>query len=206
MNQKNSLELNSCFLDLNDPIELFKVWIQEAKETEPNNHNAFALATADKNGVSSVRMILLKDHSKNGFVFYTNLESPKSKVIQENPNAAMCFHWKSLLRQVRVSGLISKIKDEVADSYYSTRSYNSKISAWASKQSSVLKDRDQLMRSIELYKKKYKEKVPRPDHWSGWNLLPSSIEFWLNGNNRIHERLLYIKKQDETWSRSILSP
>ena len=104
MNQKNSLGLNSCFLDLNDPIELFKIWMEEAKNSEPNDPNALALATADKNATPSVRMVLLKDFSKEGFVFYTNLESQKGNEIKENPNASMCFHWKSLLRQVRING------------------------------------------------------------------------------------------------------
>ena len=208
MNQKNALGLNSCFLDLNDPIELFRVWMDEAKKTEPNDPTAFSLATSKKNGIPSVRMILLKDFSEEGFAFYTNLESQKSKEIKENLNAAMCFHWKSLQRQIRVSGSISKIKDELADKYYETRTYESKIGAWASKQSSVLKDREQLKKSIEKYQQKYsdKEDVPRPDHWSGWNLSPTNIEFWLEEENRIHERLLYTKNQDETWSQSLLNP
>tara|TARA_B100000586_G_scaffold261708_1_gene229225 strand:+ start:498 stop:1124 length:627 start_codon:yes stop_codon:yes gene_type:complete len=208
MNQKNALGLNSCFLDLNDPIELFRVWMDEAKKTEPNDPTAFSLATSKKNGIPSVRMILLKDFSEEGFAFYTNLESQKSKEIKENPNAAMCFHWKSLQRQIRVSGSISKIKDELADKYYETRSYESKIGAWASKQSSTLKDREQLIKSIEEYKLKHSDKknVPRPDYWSGWNLSPINIEFWLRVDGRIHERLLYTKNQKETWNKSLLSP
>jgi len=208
MNQKNSLGLNSCFLDLNDPIQLFKVWMDEAKKTEPNDPNALSLATADKNGIPSVRIVLLKDFGKNGFVFYTNLDSQKSRALKENPNAEMCFHWKSLLRQVRVRGTISKTTDEEANKYFNTRPHSSKIGAWASKQSSVLKDREQLMKSIEIYQQKYnvKEDVPRPDHWSGWNLSPTNIEFWLEVKNRIHERLLYTKNQDETWNQSLLSP
>jgi pyridoxamine 5'-phosphate oxidase len=208
MNQKNSLGLNSCFLDLKDPIQLFKMWMEEAKKAELNDPNALSLATADKNGTPSVRIVLLKDFSEDGFVFYTNLESKKSRTLKENPKAEMCFHWKSLLRQIRVSGSISKIKDEDADQYYNTRSYNSKIGAWASKQSSVLKNREQLMESIKKYRQKYdsKENVPRPPHWSGWNLLPTSIEFWLNIDNRIHERLLYTKSQGKEWNKSLLSP
>ena len=208
MNQKNSLGLNSCFLDLNDPIQLFKMWMDEAKKTEPNDPNALSLATADKKGIPSVRIVLLKDFGKDGFVFYTNLDSQKSRALKENPKAEMCFYWKSLLRQVRVSGPISKIRDEEADKYFNTRPYNSKIGAWASKQSSVLKDREQLKKSIEKYQQKYsdKEDVPRPDHWSGWNLSPTNIEFWLEEENRIHERLLYTKNQDETWSQSLLNP
>ncbi len=208
MNQKNTLGLNNCFLDLNDPIELFKIWMEESIKTEPNDANALALATADKKGVPSVRIVLLKGFNKDGFVFYTNLTSQKSNSLKENPSASMCFYWKSLLRQVRVSGSISKVKDEEADKYYNSREYESRIGAWASNQSSKLKNRNELMKSIEIYKNKYndKENVPRPNHWSGWNLLPKSIEFWLEGNNRIHERLVYNKNQDGTWNKSLLSP
>ena len=208
MNQKNLLGLNSCFLDLNDPIELFKIWMEEAKTTELNDPNALALATADKNAKPSVRMVLLKDFSESGFIFYTNLESQKSYELKENPNASMCFHWKSLLRQVRVNGKLFKVNDDVADEYYNSRSYNSRIGAWASKQSKVLKNRNDLILLIEEYKKKYnkEEKVPRPKHWSGWNLLPSSFEFWLDGENRIHERLKYDKDEKGSWSKTLLNP
>ena len=208
MNQKNSLGLNSCFLDLKDPIELFKIWMDEAKTTELNDPNALALATADINAKPSVRMVLLKDFSKSGFIFYTNLESQKSNELKENPKASMCFHWKSLLRQVRVNGIISKVNEDLADEYYNSRSYDSRIGAWASKQSRVLKNRKDLILSIEEYKKKYNKRddVPRPKHWSGWNLLPSSIEFWLDGDNRIHERLKYTKDSNGSWIKSLLSP
>ena len=208
MNQKNLLGLNSCFLDLNDPIDLFKVWMNEAKISETNDPNALALATADKNAIPSVRMVLLKDFSKKGFVFYTNLESQKGNEIKENPKASMCFHWKSLLRQVRVSGELLKVSDDEADKYYNSRAYESRIGAWASKQSAVIKNRSDLISSIQKYQKKYKDKnkVPRPKHWSGWNLLPSSIEFWLDGENRIHERLKYVKDEKGNWNKSLLSP
>ena len=208
MNQKNSLGLNSCFLDLNDPIELFRVWMEEAKKTEPNDPNALALATSDKDNSPSVRMVLLKDFSKDGFTFYTNLNSQKGNEIKSNPKAAMCFHWKSLLRQIRITGQIKKVSDKVADEYYNTRGYESRIGAWASKQSTILKDRDELLKSIEAFKQKYNDqsKVPRPDHWSGWNLIPSNIEFWLDGDNRIHERLRYSKDETGSWVKSLLSP
>ena len=135
MNQKNSLGLNSCFLDLNDPIQLFKVWMDEAKKTEPNDPNALSLATADKKGIPSVRIVLLKDFGKDGFVFYTNLDSQKSRALKENPKVEMCFYWKSLLRQVRVSGPISKIGNEEADraqqTYHSTASEAAALAARA---------------------------------------------------------------------------
>ena len=208
MNQKNSLGINSCFLDLEDPIQLFNEWMEEAKKTEPNDPNAVSLATSNKNNIPSVRMVLLKDFSKDGFVFYTNLDSQKGKELKQNPHAAMCFHWKSLLRQIRIVGKISLVANEVADEYYSSRAYESRIGAWASKQSEELKTRDQLIKSIEDYKKKFNDEknVPRPNNWSGWNLSPESIEFWLDGDNRIHERLKYTKKNSDQWNKSLLSP
>jgi len=207
MNQKNSLGLNSCFLDLNDPIQLFKAWVEEAKKTEPNDPNAFSLATADKNGTPSVRIVLLKDFDKDGFTFYTNLDSPKSIHIEKNPKAEMCFYWKSLHRQVRVFGSIDKVSDEVADKYFSSRGYESKISAWASEQSKVLKNRDDLLERIDGFKKTYpdKENVPRPENWSGWILLPIMIEFWLKGLHRTHERLRY-HKESNNWIKKLLNP
>ena len=208
MNQKNSLGLNSCFLDLDDPIQLFKVWMDEAKKTEPNDPNAVALATSNDNNFPSVRMVLLKDFDKNGFVFYTNLNSQKGNELKNNPQVAMCFHWKSLLRQIRVSGLVSLVEDKVADEYYNSRGYESRIGAWASKQSKELISRDELEKAIQKYKNKYTDqtKVPRPNHWSGWNLSPTSIEFWLDGDSRIHERLKYTKSRNGKWIKSLLSP
>ena len=208
MNQKNSLGINSCFLDLEDPIQLFNEWMEEAKKTEPNDPNAVSLATSNKKNIPAVRMVLLKDFSKDGFVFYTNLDSQKGKELKQNPHAAMCFHWKSLLRQIRIVGKISLVANEVADEYYSSRAYESRIGAWASKQSEELKTRDQLINSIEDYKKKFNDEknVPRPNNWSGWNLSPESIEFWLDGDNRIHERLKYTKKNSDQWNKSLLSP
>jgi pyridoxamine 5'-phosphate oxidase len=208
MNQKNPLGLNSCFLDLDDPIQLFKLWMEEAKKAEPNDPNALSLATSDKNNFPSVRMVLLKDFNQNGFVFYTNLNSQKGNELKENPKVAMCFHWKSLLRQIRISGTVTQVNDEVADQYYNSRGYESRIGAWASKQSEELSGRDQLINSIKEYKNKYNDenKVPRPSHWSGWNLSPSSIEFWLDGESRIHERLKYTKDSSGQWRKSLLSP
>ena len=208
MNQKNSLGLNNCFLDLDDPIELFKVWMDEAKKSEPNDPNALSLATSNKNNIPSVRMVLLKEFNQKGFVFYTNLNSQKGNELKENPNAAMCFHWKSLLRQIRISGTITQVEDSVADKYYNSRGYDSRIGAWASKQSKELKNRDELENSIKEFKKKFNDKnnVPRPDHWSGWNLSPIRIEFWLDGDSRIHERLNYTIDKSGNWIKSLLSP
>ncbi len=208
MNQKNSLGLNKCFLDLDDPFELFEKWFQEAKKKEINDPNALALGTASKNGIPSVRMVLLKGFDKNGFVFYTNLNSQKGNEIKENPNASMCFHWKSLLRQIRVVGTLKQVDNKTADDYYNSRGYESRIGAWASDQSSILKSRDELLNKLKNFRSKFKDEnnVPRPNHWSGWNLKPSSIEFWLDGDNRIHERLKYILNENDKWTKSLLSP
>ena len=208
MNQKNSLGIDLCFKDLNNPIDLFGEWFNEAKKTEINDPNALTLATVGKNGIPSARMVLLKGFNNEGFVFYTNLNSRKSKELISNLNASMCFHWKSLLRQIRIVGKISKVSETDADNYYNSRSYGSRIGAWASNQSSILKSRDHLLKSIEEYKKKYpnKNNVPRPKHWSGWNLNPTEIEFWLDGKDRIHERLCYTKKNNNEWEKNLLSP
>ena len=208
MNQKNSLGLNNCFLDLDDPIQLFEIWMDEAKKSEPNDPNALSLATSNKDNIPSVRMVLLKGFNQNGFVFYTNLNSQKGNELRKNPKAAMCFHWKSLLRQIRISGTVTQVEDKVADQYYNSRSYESRIGAWASKQSSKLANRDELINSIKEYRYKYNDEnnVPRPSHWSGWNLFPSSIEFWLDGDSRIHERLKYTSDENGNWIKSLLSP
>ena len=208
MNQKNSLGLNKCFLDLEDPFELFEKWFVEAKKKEINDPNALALGTVSRDCIPSVRMVLLKGFDKNGFVFYTNLNSQKGKEIKENPNATMCFHWKSLLRQIRIVGTLKQVDNKIADDYFNTRTYESRIGAWASKQSSILKNRDELLTALDDFKKKFHEKdnVPRPNHWSGWRLKPLSIEFWLDGDNRIHERLKYTLDDKKIWTKSLLSP
>jgi len=153
-------------------------------------------------------MVLLKDYNHNGFIFYTNLNSKKSSDIKDNSDASMCFYWKSSLRQIRINGKILKVSDKEADLYFNSRTYDSRIGAWASKQSTILKNRDELYKSIENYKRTYpnENSVPRPSYWSGWNLNPYEIEFWLDGENRIHQRLLYKKNEKGNWTRSLLSP
>ena len=208
MNQKNSLGIDHCFGELDNPIKLFEEWFHEAKKTEINDPNALALGTSDKEGNSSVRMVLLKGFNKKGFVFYTNLNSKKSEDIKANPKASMCFHWKSLLRQVRVVGKINSVSSKDADEYYNSRAYGSRIGAWASKQSTILNQRDELTQSINTFKKKFPDEnnVPRPNYWSGWNLSPTEIEFWLDGENRIHQRLKYIRLDENNWKKVLLSP
>ena len=166
-----------------------------------------AVATSDKNNIPSVRMVLLKGFSNEGFVFYTNLESKKSMDIKENPNSSMCFHWKTILRQVRITGKMKLVSDSQADNYYNSRAYESRIGAWASKQSSILENRKLLYNNIESFKKIYPDdkNVPRPNNWSGWILEPTIIEFWLEGENRIHERLKYFKKNNN-WKKKLLNP
>ena len=207
MNQKNSLCLNSCFMDLDNPLELFKYWMAEAEKKEIRDPTASSLATTNKAGQPDVRMVLLKGLSSKGFVFYTNLNSPKSHDLVENPRAAMCFHWKSFNRQIRILGNVTQVDDKEADLYFISRPYESRISAWASDQSNSMKERSELLRKIEDFKKKYKNRsnVPRPPYWSGWCLNPSSIEFWLHKDNRFHERLRYSKKGQE-WKKEILYP
>ena len=208
MNQKNSLGLNTCFMDLENPLELFKIWMSEAEKREINDPNALSLATTNKNNNEpSVRMVLLKGLSDRGFVFYTNLNSPKSHDLKNNPKAAMCFHWKSLQRQIRISGNVTQVTDEEADKYYNSRPYESRIGAWASDQSKVISNKNELLKKIEKYKKKYKDekKLSRPKHWSGWCLNPSTIEFWLGDKYRIHERLKY-NKISNNWKKEILYP
>jgi len=207
MNQKNSLELNSCFMDLDNPLELFKIWLSEAEKKEINDPNALSLATTNENNEPNVRMVLLKEFSEKGFVFYTNLNSPKSDDLKRNPKAAMCFHWKSLQRQIRISGSVIQVSEEEADTYFNSRPYESRIGAWASDQSQVMEKREDFLKKIKEFKKKYsnEESLPRPKHWSGWCLKPLSIEFWLGDQFRIHERLKY-KKISKDWKKKILYP
>ncbi len=207
MNEKNSLGLNNCFMDLDDPLELFKIWMSEAEKKEINDPNALSLATTSSKNIPSVRMVLLKGLSKKGFVFYTNLNSPKSNDLKNNPQAAMCFHWKSLQRQIRISGKIEQVSNEEADNYFNTRPYESRIGAWASDQSKAMSKREDFFKKIDEFKSRYKDEtnLPRPKHWSGWCLNPLSIEFWLGDKYRIHERLKYYKTSNN-WRKEILYP
>ena len=208
MNEKNSLGLDICFKDEDNPVNLFKEWFKKAETTEPNDPNALSLATADKTGRPKVRMVLLKGFSDDGFTFYTNFNSSKGNDLKENPKASMCFHWKSLLRQIRIYGNVVQVSDKEADAYYNSRAYGSRIGAWASNQSEVLESRKSLDDSIEKFKKKFSDekKVPRPPNWSGWRLVPEEIEFWRDGDNRIHERLKYVKNNGKGWKRFLLNP
>ena len=207
MNEKNSLGLDICFKDEDNPVNLFKEWFKKAETTEPNDPNALSLATADKSGRPKVRMVLLKGFSDDGFTFYTNFNSSKGKDLKENPKASMCFHWKSLLRQVRISGDISLISNNDADEYFNSRPYLSKIGAWSSNQSKPMEKRDSFLNKIEEYKNKFSDQnnVPRPKHWSGFLLSPNKMEFWKDVEGRLHQRLEYLKDTN-FWKKQILYP
>jgi|TARA_B100001769_G_scaffold253532_1_gene228685 pyridoxamine 5'-phosphate oxidase len=210
MNQKsgqNSLGLDACFEDEQNPIVLFKKWFAVAEKSEINDPNALSLATSSSDGMPSVRMVLLKGLSEKGFVFYTNFNSKKGSDLKKNPKASMCFHWKSLRRQIRISGKTVVIENKEADEYYNSRAYGSRIGAWASSQSQTMNNRNEFINKIKEFEKKYPDQknVPRPPHWSGWRVEPDNIEFWLEIKNRIHERLNYRKKNGE-WLREILYP
>ena len=206
-NGKNSLGLDSCFEDLDNPIGLFKKWFSKAEENEINDPNAVAVATSDQNNQPNVRVVLLKGLNDKGFVFYTNFNSKKSKELKVNQKASMCFHWKSLRRQVRILGKVEEVTTKEADDYYSSRPYKNRISAWASSQSQILEKREIFLNKIKEFEKKYPDEknVPRPPHWSGWRLLPNEIEFWVDGEGRIHERLIY-KNIKGKWKKEILYP
>ena len=206
-NGKNSLGLDKCFEEANNPIELFKKWFAKAEETEINDPNAVAVATVDNNNQPSVRMVLLKGLSDKGFVFYTNFNSKKGSELKENLKASMCFHWKSLRRQVRVIGGVEEVSKKEADDYYNSRPYKNRIGAWASSQSQTLDNRNTFLEKIQEFEKKYPDEnnVPRPPHWSGWRVLPEEIEFWVDGEGRIHERLNY-KNKNGKWEKELLYP
>ena len=173
-----------------DPILLFKNWLSKAEKNEIRDPNAMQLATVSKNGMPSVRTVLLKDIIDTSFVFYTNYESRKSNEINETAKGAICFYWKSLNRQVRLTGSINKVSDQVSDKYYQSRSRGSRIGAWASKQSRELESREVLMEKVKLLESKYDEDIPRPTFWGGFALKPDEFEFWEDGNFRLHDRFV----------------
>jgi pyridoxamine 5'-phosphate oxidase len=189
-----------------EPFEQFDAWLKEAGAREPDDPNAMALATADEAGRPSLRMVLLKGVDDRGFVFYTNLGSRKGRQLHANPFAALTFHWKSLHRQVRVEGAVEPVTAEEADAYFASRHRSSQIGAWASRQSQPLSARLELERRVAEFTAKFGfGKVPRPEWWSGFRVLPARIEFWQQGAFRLHERTLYIR-QGEGWQTQRLFP
>ena len=207
MNKKNNLGLDICFMNEDDPFIVFRQWMSEAEKNEINDPNAVALATVNDSHQPDVRMVLLKEFNNNGFIFFTNLNSKKGTDLQKIPKASMCFHWKSLLRQVRISGDITLISDNDADEYFNSRPYLSRIGAWSSNQSKPMETRDAFLNKIEEYKNKFVDEnnVPRPKHWSGFLLSPKRIEFWKDVEGRLHQRLEYLK-DNNAWRKQILYP
>lgn len=195
---------------LSNPIEQFSQWFDLAKESEINDPGAMALATATPDGKPSVRMVLLKQADESGFKFHSNADSQKGQELEANKQAALCFYWKSLRKQVRIEGIVEIISDEEADKYFKTRPYKRKIGAWASHQSRKLENREHLENKIKELKKQYPDEktIPRPENWIGYRLVPETIEFWLDNPDRLHDRFRYRRdsKNSKHWNITRLYP
>jgi pyridoxamine 5'-phosphate oxidase len=191
---------------MTDPFDLFDQWFAEARASEPNDAEAMALATAGTAGGPAVRMVLLKGHGPEGFVFYTNDQSAKGEQLAANPQAALLFHWKSLRRQVRIEGAVERVSDEDADTYFASRARDSQLGAWASDQSRPLESGDIFEARYEEVRRKYEgQDVPRPPHWGGYRVIPDRIEFWSDRPHRLHERRMFVRN-GESWSEGLLYP
>jgi len=194
------------FTESAEPYALFARWLEDARAAEPNDPDAVALATVDGDGLPNVRMVLLKDFDAHGFVFYTNYESTKGRELLAARKAAMCFHWKSLRRQVRVRGPVETVSDAEADAYFSSRPRGSRIGAWASKQSRPLESRFALEKAVAEYTARYAiGDIPRPPYWSGFRIKPVSIEFWHDRQFRLHDRVVF-QADGEGWRKTRLYP
>jgi len=196
------------FTERDDPFSLFGEWLADAEKSESNDANAMTLATVDEEGLPNARMVLLKDFSERGFVFYTNYESQKGQELLGTLKAALVFHWKSLRRQVRVRGLVEKVTEAEADAYFASRARDSRIGAWASQQSRPLNGRFELETAVAMYTAKYAlGHVPRPAYWSGFRILPLAIEFWHDRPFRLHDRVVFRRANPEDrWSKARLYP
>ncbi len=194
------------FDDVAEPFRLFAEWLGEAQADEPNDPNAMALATVDGDGLPNVRMILLKGLDGGGFVFFTNFESAKARELLANRKAALCFHWKSLRRQIRVRGPVGEVSKAEADVYFATRPRGSRIGAWASQQSRPLESRFALEKAVASYAAKFAiGEIPRPDYWSGFRLVPVEIEFWRDREFRLHDRIQF-RRTGDGWQKTRLYP
>ena len=193
---------------MQDPFDLFGEWLQEAEKTEPNDPNAMALATVDERGAPSLRMVLLKGHGPDGFVFYTNLESRKGQELLQNPHVALLFHWKSLRRQIRIEGMVCAVSEEEADEYFASRPRMSQIGAWASQQSRPLSSLAKLEAEAAACTARFGvSKIPRPPHWSGFRVTPERFEFWRDGKFRLHDRTHYqLSPEKKMWVTQKLYP
>lgn len=190
-----------------EPLALFDAWFGEAQASEPNDANAMALATATADGRPSVRMVLLKEHGPEGFVFYTNAQSRKGEEIAANPQAALLFHWKSLRRQVRIEGSLSEVTASEADAYFRSRSRVSQLGSAASDQSRPLPGREVYIERVRALAERLPEGgVPRPAHWTGFRLVPEAIEFWLDREGRLHDRRRFTRSLDSGWTSTLLYP
>lgn len=200
--------MSGDFTEADDPFSLFRVWLAEATASEPNDANAMALATVDADGMPNVRMVLLKGFDELGFVFYTNTESQKGSELLAQQKAAAVFHWKSLRRQVRVRGPVSRVTPEEADAYFASRPRDSRIGAWASQQSRPLESRFALEKAVARYAAKYAiGDVPRPPYWAGFRIAPRYIEFWKDGAFRLHDRAIFRRSSpDDSWTRTRFYP
>jgi pyridoxamine 5'-phosphate oxidase len=189
-----------------NPFQLFDAWFAEARAGEPNDPEAMALATVDADGRPSVRMVLLKGHGPDGFVFYTNEQSAKGEELAANPRAALLFHWKSLRRQVGIEGSVERVSNEQADAYFASRARDSQLGAWASDQSRPLESRETFEQRFEEVKRRYDgQDVPRPPYWGGYRVTPERIEFWTDRPYRLHERRLFVRGRDG-WTEGLLYP
>lgn len=190
-----------------DPFAIFEAWFADAKASEPNDPNAMALATAAVDAAPSVRMVLLKGHGPDGFVFYTNFESRKGLELAANPQVALLFHWKSLRRQVRIEGRITEVTAAEADAYFASRHPESRLGSAASDQSRPLASRDVYLNRVESLRAQYPDgSVPRPPHWSGYRVTPHAIEFWHDREFRLHERRRFTRLAEGGWTSSLLFP
>lgn len=192
----------------NDPIALCKDWLAEAEKTEINDPEAVCLATVDAKGRPSNRMVLLKDISDQGFKFHTNANSRKGRDMAQNPYVSLCLYWKSTRKQIRVEGTIRAVDDEEVDTYFAARAPESQIGAWASQQSERFKKEENLQSAFEKYLEKFTGRpgIPRPPHWKGYRVMPTSIEFWIANRFRLHTRFLYTKNKDGSWDSTWLYP